>query len=220
MSRTLFIHIPRTAGTAIYESGIAAGTRNVGLKKDIIKYMEMDPRSPDTIHPRFANIVQKHIPYSYLDRDYTNRFDRVFAVVRNPWARLVSLYNHADSLNVEGTWYYNPKISWEDFLNRMDDFVMTPSYYWAHPYNQWGIQLDWINPNKVHILRYENLHEELNSYFGKTVDIPLRNESKKCDYREYYTDEQIQKVARWYKLDIERWGFDFESGATKNYWAS
>lgn len=219
MSRTLFIHIPRTAGTSVFESGIAASTRNMGLKQNIVKYMEMDNRAATTINQRFAGIVQKHIPYSYLDRSYINRFDRVCAIVRNPWERLVSLYNHADSINLEGTWYHINKISWDEFLGRMDKFVMTPSYYWAHPYNQWGTQLDWVDPKKVDILRFSHLQEDLNSYFNKEVNLPKVNQSSPTDYRTYYTSEQIEKVAKWYRLDIEHWGFDFETGATKNYWS-
>ena len=220
MSRTLFIHIPRTGGTSIQQAGIAVNTRNAGLKKDIQKQMEMDPRSPQSVSPHVASMVQKHIPYSFLDREFLNRYDRVFSIVRNPWARLVSLYNHKDSVPVDGSWQrYRSTISWEDYLNRMDDFIMTPSYYWAHPYDQWGTQSDWVDIRKVNILRYENLQEDLNSYFNKSIDLPLVNQSKVVDYRTYYTDEQIEKVAKWYKLDIAQWGFNFDTGATKNYWS-
>ena len=217
MSRTLFIHIPRTAGTSIQLSGIAASTRNIGLKDDILGHMKMDPLPPESLGPIFANTMQKHIPYSYLNRNYINRFDRTFTIVRNPWARLVSLYHRSDSIPSKFTWYYYGKISWEEFLERMDGFIMTPKYYWAHPYNQWGAQLDWIDPKKVDVLRYENIHEDLNNYFNKTVDLPTVNQGAKVDYRSYYT-EQKQKVADWFRVDIDYWGFDFESSATKNYW--
>ena len=228
MSRPpLFIHIPKTAGTSIGESGLVVRTSAKGLKADITKRMELDPRNPYKLRMWFGKRMEKHIPYTYLDHDYLNRFHRVFTVVRNPWARLVSFYNHLQVLNedrnwikdMKPTWYYQEKISWEEYLNRMDKFVMTPNFYWQHPYDHWAIQSDWLpTKGKVDILRYENLQEDLNSYLGKQIELPYLNKGKEADYKSYYTEEQKQKVANWFRLDIDRWGFDFGSGATKNYW--
>jgi hypothetical protein len=33
-----------------------------------------------------------------------------------------------------------------------------------------------------------------------------------------YTPETIQIVADWYQDDIDMWGYDFDTGANKNYW--
>jgi len=40
------------------------------------------------------------------------------------------------------------------------------------------------------------------------------------NYKDLYTKETIQIVADWYQKDIEYWGFDFDTSATKNYWGS
>jgi hypothetical protein len=37
-------------------------------------------------------------------------------------------------------------------------------------------------------------------------------------YMDVYTDKTIQIVADWYKADIDMFGYDFDSGAKKNYW--
>jgi hypothetical protein len=37
-------------------------------------------------------------------------------------------------------------------------------------------------------------------------------------YRDIYTPETIQIVADWYKKDIDTWGYDFDTGPTRNYW--
>lgn len=228
MSRApLFIHIPKTAGTSITEANIIIQTSARGLKSDIDKQIQMDPRSPYKLHMWLGKRTEKHIPYSYLDREYINRFDRVFTVVRNPWARLVSFYNYWDLClehpsieDIKNTWYYQDKITWEEYLERMDHFMMTPNFYWQHPYDNWASQSDWLPiKHRVDVLRFENLQEDLNNYLGKKVDLPIVNKSKVVDYRSYYNEEQKQKVAKWFKVDIERWGFDFESGATKNYWS-
>lgn len=222
MSRTLLIHIPRTAGTSIQAGGFAASTRNIGLKPDIQKQMQMDPRGPHTIGNKSADRLQKHIPYNYLSRDYIDRFDKTFAVVRNPWSRVVSFYNYGNMMieanSFKGLWYYQDKLSFDQFLNKMDEFIMTPSYYWNHPYNQWAMQMDWLNLNKVDVLRYENLSTDLNSYFNKTIDLSHINKSDSVDYKSYFNEKQKQKVADWFKVDIEHWGFDFDSPASRNYW--
>lgn len=224
MSKTLFIHIPKAAGTSIVASCPVVSVSERYFHPNKLKEVEMDPRSYRTL-PSYQSYV-KHAPYNYLDREMLQRFDRVVAVVRNPWSRLVSMYHHADAIrfNVSETWYNQPKITFDEYLNRMDAFRMTASYYWNHPYDQWGIQLDWITQNnnvKVDILRYENLQQDLNSYFNQTINLEKRNIGKyDKDYKDYYNEEQIEKVANWFRLDIERWGFTFDSGATRNYWGS
>lgn len=169
-------------------------------------------------------IMHKHIPYNYLDHNKINRFDRTFAVVRNPWSRLVSLYHYADKISndIAGTPYYQQKIDFNDFINRMDSFKMSSTYYWNHPYDQWGIQLDWITKQgkiKADILRYENICEDINYYFDKEIALEKRNVgSYDRHYTDYYNNEQRDKVADWFRLDIEHFGFTFESGASRNYW--
>lgn len=221
MSRPpLFIHIPKTAGTSIGESGLVITPSYKGLKPNIKKQMDMDPRGPYSVNRDFGDRMQKHLPYHYLDREYLARFDRKFSVVRNPWARVVSFYNFTDTWGIKWNpgWYAQGKISWEEYLDRMDSFVMTPNFWWQHPYDHWAIQSDSVPDNRLDFLRYENLIEDLSNYLDKEIELPFKNKSKDVDYRTYYTEEQKQRVADWFRLDIERWGFDFESGAMKNYW--
>ena len=40
----------------------------------------------------------------------------------------------------------------------------------------------------------------------------------KGTYQDIYNDKTIQIIADWYKVDIDYWGFDFDSSAQKNYW--
>lgn len=230
MSRPpLLIHIPKTAGTSLNQSGLVIPTSYKGLKDEVKKQIEMDPRNAFTVKETefeylsgqdFGQRVQKHLPYSYLSREYLNRFDRVVSVVRNPWSRLVSFYNFADVMGnlFANSWYHQPRISWDEYINRLDSFTMTPNFYWRHPYDNWASQSDYVSYKKVDFLRYENITGDLSEYLGKEVELPVVNRYKKADYRTYYTEEQKQKVADWFRVDIDYWGFDFESPATKNYW--
>ena len=216
-TRTLFIHIPKNAGTSI-----AASCRVIPVSQ---KYMTDKMKSVEAMSAEKPfNIMRKHIPFSYLDRNKINLFDRRFAVVRNPWSRLVSLYNYGQKISssTAGTFYYQPEITWNEFFLRMDNFRMSSDYYWKHPYDQWATQLDWVSVGdkvKCDILRYENIQDDLNSYFQYDVDLSKNNIGLyKIHYTEYYTEAQKQKVADWFRLDIEHFGFTFESGANRNYW--
>lgn len=220
MSRTLFIHIPKNAGTSISASCPSVATSPRYMNDKMLSVESMLPRGPNENSQGF----HKHIPFSYLDKHKIERFDRTFAVIRNPWERLVSLYHHADVIKpkVQKTWYDQDKISWDDFVNKMDTFKYDPTYYWRHPYDQWASQLDWVSIGekvKCDILRYEHIQSDLDSYFETHINLKKENVGVyKKHYTEYYTKEQKEKVADWFRMDISYWGFSFESGATKNYW--
>jgi hypothetical protein len=218
MSKTLFIHILKSAGTSIVHSCPVVQVSEEYIHPDKIKEYDTDPKSYRTLTA--SNAFAKHAPYSYLDPEKLKEFSRIFSVVRNPWSRLVSLYHHADAIRdrISGKWYNQEKITWDEFILRMDSFKMTSSFYWYHPYDNWGLQSAWVAPG-VDILRFENIEEELKSYFGQDL-VLSRNNIGQYDknYKDYYTKEQREKVAEWFKIDIERWGFTFESSATKNYW--
>lgn len=226
MSRPpLLIHIPKTAGQAIVQSNLALPVNLKYINSRMRSIEEMDPNRIMEIQsppPPFF----KHIPYSYLDKSMLTRFDSVFTVVRNPWARMVSLYNYADKIRTEvkDEWFKQDHISFEEFLNRRLTFRMGPGFYRAWPYDQWASQSDWIIDGKNYaykadVLRYEHLQEDLTNYLDKKVELPVVNKGiYENDYRSYYNEETYNAIADWFKVDIDRWGFTFESGATKNYW--
>ena len=41
---------------------------------------------------------------------------------------------------------------------------------------------------------------------------------KRVRYKNIYTPETIQIVADWYKEEIDYFGFDFDTSATRNYY--
>ena len=219
--KVLFIHNPRTAGTSIQRSGICFGTRFGGLKPAIRKQMDLDPNAPMIMGPIMQRAAEKHIPYHFLDKSFTDRYDKVFTIVRNPWAKLVSLFEHGHRLfdRTVNTPYHQPIIEWDDFINNIDTFIMTSNFYWNHAYDQQASQHNWLNPKYVDVLRYENLQADLNDYFDSEICLGSENSSStKRHYTEYYTREQRNKVAENFWLDINYFGFTFESGATQNYW--
>ena len=90
MSKPLFIHIPKNAGTAISQSGLVVPV--------IFDYISDFYRRIEESLGVSHSALYKHLPYSYIDPNILKQFNRRFAVVRNPWARAVSMYNYADKL--------------------------------------------------------------------------------------------------------------------------
>lgn len=213
MSRPpLFIHIPKTAGQAVVTLDEVTKVNHSFMNKDV-ESVDPTPR----LDPFF-----KHIPYSYLSKERLSEFDKVFTVIRNPWSRAVSLYYYADKIRPQPglEWFNQPKISFEEFLDRRNRFEKTTSFYRLHPYDQWSFQSDWISQeDNIDILTFENLEEDLSFYLGKKISLDIVNKGVyDQDYRYYYNDDTAKIIYDWFKVDIDRWGFTFDSPATKNYW--
>ena len=65
----------------------------------------------------------------------------------------------------------------------------------------------------------DHINYDLQKYFNIDNTFEKRNVTGyNKTYTELYNNNTIQIVADWYKKDIEFWGFDFDTGPTKNYW--
>lgn len=221
IARWLFIHIPKNAGVSIAK------------------------------HPELANSVVRADPYFHISRDYTRDLARVMAeqgehhgfqharlrdirpgvldrlqpvaIVRNPWARVVSRYRFAqtavDHDKADAAYAAG---SFEAFLEERHEYGNRP-YYWHRAIRGWYPQADYVTDQagvvQADILRQEDLAREATRYFGLTNPPKPRNVSTRDRgrrYQDYYSDRTVQIVADWYARDIETFGFDFDSPATRN----
>ncbi|NND77890.1 MAG: hypothetical protein HKN39_06875, partial [Flavobacteriales bacterium] len=94
-------------------------------------------------------------------------------------------------------------------------------YFWHRTTVGWFDQKDYVSDEdgnlRCDILRFENYDEDTRAYLELSTSIPKRNaRSEKIDYKDLYTSKQREEIADWYKEDIEFFGFDFDTGATKN----
>jgi len=155
---------------------------------------------------------------------------RPFAIVRNPWDRVVSRYFFAKKV-IEVEKKVSPSYadvrSFEAFLEERHRWGNVP-YMWHRAVRGWYPAFDHvyspatnaIAPN-IDILRFESYDEDTRRYFGLDASLQPRNVTalNKKKYTDIYTPATIQIVADWYSKDIETWGYDFDSGPTKNTWA-
>jgi len=142
-----------------------------------------------------------------------------FAVIRNPWARMVSRYVMGiptSNTNDHGT-------TWNTFEEFLETRHLWTDKQWNDPIRSWNTQYDYVcDENDIvrcDILRLEFIDNELSPYLNLNTPYIVRENGGDYtrNYRDYYNEQTIQIVADWYAKDIDYWGFDFDTSATKNY---
>lgn len=153
-----------------------------------------------------------------------------FAIVRNPWDRLVSDYNYQKWKRSEA----NHRLLMRDQRGRnrsfkqwleaalSDPFCYQPAAWGAdvsQGIHRWSPQVDWIsvsgNIAVDRILRMENLQEdfaELCCTLGlPSRELPCRNWRYHRHYSYYYSESTRRLVEEYYEKDIETFGYRFDS---------
>jgi len=149
---------------------------------------------------------------------------QAFAVVRNPWSRVVSRWTFFKILAQRGRVSMPKGYTFSEFLNERHTYG-NRKYYWHRAIRGWYNQVDYI-ADDVDVLRLEHLTQEATDYFKLKQPLNSRNISSglldDCpkDYRAYYNEEDFKIVGDWYKADIDYFGFGFDSAATRQTYAT
>ena len=192
--KIIFIHIPKNAGTSV---------KNLFSKK-----LER-PFQNKTI-----NEIKKENPKAY-------DLYRKFAVVRNPYDRVISWYayqkRYRSDKNLVG---YNDLINTYQYINGeyvVVDTVKAPIdafKNWLKEQNtdpQQDLQLfkpqcAWVDET-VTILKYENLNEGLSDFLKKEINLPITNETSRYDTLAYYDQESLDIIYNRCKEDFEKFNY-------------
>ena len=169
----LFVHIPRTSGTSLTKAlTIRYGDRN----------------SPRDHH--------KHISGRTLRRTMPAEQWRLaykFSIVRNPWDRMVSLWNFHHVPGQTFSWWLLQTFSWSGFDTGRMVSVTVP-------------QTMWLTDDLDRIFRFESLPEMA---ITLNVDMMKATLRSRTDYRKRYNRETRDIVAHAFSSDIRRFGYDF-----------
>lgn len=177
--KCIFVEIPKTASTSV-RSIVGA------------------PQKP---HLNIYQICQS------LPADQFQAYFK-FSFVRNPWDRVVSLYERNEGLQLKN------KMTFEEFV----DWIQFSSATCLHPVPH-RYQLDWLVDTNGRVMvnaigRYESIEDDWAKIAAKLSVSPTlprlnENRSKKRHYTEYYTDKTRDIIRRKFSVDIEAFQYDF-----------
>jgi len=201
--RFLFIHVNRAGGGSViqalgpYEHVAPQGRVNRYLSKTGLV------RDPERIRFRAhetARGVRRLLPRAMFDEYFK------FAVVRNPWAWLVSMYFRFGTTESHRHHRVVSKLSFPEYV----DWEIGRDKRHQHLFvcdDDGSLLVDFVG-------RLENLSADLASVCERLgiEHEPLGRVGarKHEDYRSYYDDALREKVCAHWRRDVELFGYDFE----------
>lgn len=132
-----------------------------------------------------------------------------FALVRNPWDRVVSYYHWLRDQSFD-----HPMVRLAQQTG-FADFLVTPALQDSLTNAPYGSYLqDGAGVDRANLfIRLEHFAQDAEPLFdhlGFRVELPVENASDRAaSYEEYYTDDLAQIVARICSDDISRFGYGF-----------
>jgi hypothetical protein len=138
-----------------------------------------------------------------------NQFESYFkfGFVRNPWDRVVSLYERNEAVQMKD------KMAFEQFVEWIQYSSATCIHSSPHRY-----QLDWfVDPNGTvladFIGKFERLEQDWAIVAEKvriTGQLPHRRANPRArHYTEYYNARTRELIANKFRIDIEHFGYEF-----------
>jgi len=200
------------------------------IDKEQLIFIHIPKNAGTSIRRYFGNFSTYHETiYDFKDvfPDKYNSY-RKFTIVRNPYDRMVSWYFYLkkeaeewvkfttckDLLKSSET--LDKKRFDKEFTDNFIKWVIDPFKYphtcralpkhANHDLRLTKMQHEWID-DTVTILKYENLNEELNKYFGKEIKLSNQNKSIHMNYLNYYNKYSLDLVYEKYKEDFEKFNY-------------
>ena len=176
-------------------------------------YADRTPKNMFYPHIRPLEATKLFELYGWAFSDYHN-----FICVRNPWARVVSLFEHVSRIKNFGTDFP----TWLMSIHSNDKGPKNVNLAPWRRYGAWSIEpfiADEAGRSLVkNIFKIENIDNELPDWLqsiGVKVEcsrsIPKINVGRyHNDYHQYYSSKTVEYVARLYSFEIERFGYQFE----------
>lgn len=208
--RFIFVHVPKTGGTALTLALEARAAKDDILIGDTPKARARAGRWKGVKtagrvwkHSTLSDVVGLVTPEEIMDF-------RAVTLVRNPWDRAVSYYHW---LRVQG--FAHPAVGLAKALE-FGAFLAHPQIRAAFRLWPYGAYLRLPSGQEKDglFIRLENYTEEVRpfeAHLGFRLPLPRANESERGrDWRVYYTDGTAALVAEDCAEDIARFGYRFD----------
>ena len=196
----VFIHVYKCAGTSI-RNALKPYDDTFNNRRFLDKcFRKLGITSKFAPHGHIAACEAKN----YLgDKVWDNAY--TFAVVRNPWDWQVSLYSYMLKFKTRHQ---------HELTSAMKSF---------DEYIAWRCERDFQSQSEFlkddsgdvivkDVYRLESLSSDIKrlvSHIGSDVCLKHLNQSRSDSYRQYYSDRSREMVRRFFKEDIERFGYEF-----------
>jgi hypothetical protein len=196
----IFIHVPKTGGTAI-QSILAPHCIDT-----IITVPKTDGESQQVPHNKFN--ISKHSPlFKYKRKLPPEVFPqlKIFACIRNPWDRLISVYFSS----------HKQLKKWDLFTAKTETIhEMEPLRYYLSQQKCRPETAQMLDFRNFRILSYESLADDFKKLAKELgidyPNLPIMNVSKReKDYRKYYDAELCAMVAGKFHDEIQYGGYKF-----------
>jgi hypothetical protein len=208
--RYLFVHIPKTGGTAMATALEARAMKDDILIGDTPKAQKRKRRLKDI---KTAGRLWKHSTLADIDGLICpDEFDQffIFTLVRNPWDRMVSYYRWLRMQNFD---HLAVRLAHQlDFATFLNDPRIRTAISGA-PYGSYLRDCSGTERH-THFIRLEHLAEDmapLEAHLGFCLDeIPQVNASEReRNHRDHYDHATRDVVAELCREDIARFGYSF-----------
>ncbi len=211
--RFIFVHIPKTGGTALSLALEARAARDDILIGDTPKARARKRRLAGVAS---AGRLWKHATLADIDGLVTPDEVATFytlTLVRNPWDRMVSYYHW-----LRGQAFAHPAVGLAKLLNFSDFLknaqIQTALAMWPYP----AYMRDAQGVERASLYaRLEHVEDDLapfEAHLGfRVTPLARQNESRRDrDWRGYYSDADAALIGRLCADDVQRFGYQFEDG--------
>ena len=197
----LFIHIPKTAGTTISEL-FKEHNINLGIFDNKTKCINKTCKSIYCSHWHIPSKYKKNINFdNYIP----------FAVIRDPFDRIISQYNYIS--NKESQKYGNINLFIIDSLKKKNRFAQD-----CHLIPQTEYIYDFYGNKLTNIIKFENLENDLNNFTQKhniNIEFDKKNNHKNIKKRNSSIDdlwyETLVLIENYYYKDFEEFGYKYKT---------
>lgn len=211
--RTIFIHIPKTAGTSVESVlGMHGENTEIGIRPYFNQRVDREHLYGQDLQHMTAATLKETLQHSGIFERYFK-----FSIVRNPWDRLVSVLAWTDQ-----KWAKGEELPYDEFdasVRRLHGSFVTARTtgqrlrVGPHLWPQVHFLVDQDRKPLVDfVARYENLAadwEHIRQKIGIQDDLPLRMRSHHRPYQSYYDDTTRTMVAEIYAADVATFGYEF-----------